>query len=153
MLLILSRGQSSYYDYNHHHDDDHDDGDDADHYLFILPPHLVLHLAARIPQVVGLIRKRLALFDQNLNLLSSFDHFVHVPESLFLQFAQLFPETRQFVDFRFIIKLSHPLLQEGFKIFERMSYSGGSSLRVVSIEKGVLNFFEEVDGDSHFILG
>lgn len=84
-MIKMSIGSGGDDDDDYYDDDDHH-GDDADHHFLVLPPHLILHLAGGVPQVVGLVRQGLALLHQDLYPLASLDDLVHILEGLPFQF-------------------------------------------------------------------
>lgn len=139
------------------HDDDNDhynkdDGGNADHHFLVLPPHLVLHLTGSVPQVVTLIRQRLALLHQDLDLLATLDDLVHVAQGLLLEVTEFLAETGELVDFGLVVVLAHPVLQDRLEVLQGVPHRLTTLGRVISSEEGLLDLLEEVGRDTCFIL-
>ena len=63
--------------------------DNADHHLFVFPPHSIPNFPWRIFQIVWLVAHDLTFLHQDLDFLTPFNHLVHIPQRNFLQLGEL----------------------------------------------------------------
>ncbi len=126
--------------------------DNADHDLFVFPPHFPSHCLGSVSHIVRLVCDGLWLLDQDLNFLPSLDDFVHVFEGLLFEFGEFFAEGRELVDFGRVVVIIHGGGEEGDEVFEGMGDCSVAFGGFVLFEELLLDFFEEGDCDSGFIL-
>lgn len=126
--------------------------DHANHDLLVLPPHFPPHCLRCVSHIIWLIRDSFRFLHQDLDLLPSLNHFVHVFKCLLLQFWEFLSQRWELVDFGWVVVVSHGRGQKRNKIFQRVGYSRIPFGGLVFLEKLLLDFLEERHGNPGLIL-